>query len=421
MASPAPMFELWKHCPQLACGEPIEPGDATRSCPHCRSGYKVCPTCRATNRLLVEHCRGCGRTLGADAWPTHAGLKAPAQGRASIKTLGQNFSRHLDAQVVCPPLASDRLVFVPQLDGQIAVLQEDDGKQLGSLHAGGRIEATPVLCAGALFVAAGRSLRAFDLYEYLDQPSKEGTRPFWSREAAGDTVIQPLVADERAVYFVSRRGREATLEAANSADGSPAWPEPVSLHTQATHPPVVVNDTLVVVAFDGHVYVVRRETGRLESFSINYRISPQVYPCVSEAGLLLADPDGLVYELVIDHRGAHVNQLFDHGVPLTGIAAGGGLIALAHNSGLTLLTSNGSLRWRFDSFDSFSVPPLVAGRSVFALNDTGDGMLFDELNGNPQAKARMLAGSEIVAPPVMTEKRIVAVSGEGKAAFLDWQ
>ncbi len=420
MASPAPMFELWKHCPQLACGEPIEPGASTRSCPHCHGGYKVCPTCRATNRLLVEHCRGCGRSLGADAWPTHAGLKAPVS-RASIKSLGQTFSRHLDAQVVCPPLASDRLVFVPQFDGQITVLSEDDGKQLGSLHAGGRIEATPALSAGSLFVAAGRTLRAFDLYEYLDQPSKEETRPFWSREAAGDAVIQPLVADERAVYFVSRRGREATLEASSSADGSPVWPEPVLLHTHATHPPVILKDSLVVVAFDGHVYIVRRETGRLESLSINYRISPQVYPCVIEDGLLLADPDGLVYELVVDHRGVHVNQLFDHGVPLTSVAAGGDLVALTHHSGLTLLTSNGSLRWRFDSFDSFSVTPLIAGRSIFALNDAGDGMLFDELNGNPQAKARMLAGSEIVAPPVLTEKRIVAVSGEGKAAFLDWQ
>ncbi|HEX8853905.1 MAG TPA: PQQ-binding-like beta-propeller repeat protein, partial [Pyrinomonadaceae bacterium] len=313
------------------------------------------------------------------------------------------------------------LVFVPQLDGHIAVLREDDATPLGSFHAGGRIEATPALSAGALFVSTGRALRAFDLYEYLDQPSKEETRPSWSREAEGEAVIQPLVADERAVYFVSRLGREATLEAASSADGSQAWPEPVRLHTHATHPPVLLKDALVVVAFDGHIYVVRRETGRLESFSINYRISPQVYPCAVEDGLLLADPDGLVYELVIDHRGAHVNQLFDHGVSLTSIAAGGGLVALTHNSGLTLLTSNGSLRWRFDSFDSFSVQPLVAGRSIFALNDAGDGMLFDELNGNPQAKARMLAGSEIVTPPVLTEKRIVAVSGEGRAAFLAWQ
>ncbi len=419
MVAPAMMFELWKHCPQLACGENIESNAASHVCPHCHAAFKVCPTCRATNRLLTEFCRGCGRALDAATWPMHPGLKATAAKRVSIEMLGQPLLKNFDAAVVASPLASDGIIFLPQLNGQITLIDERDGKQMSVFSVAGRIQVTPALCAGILFIASDSQLFAFDMLDYLDQPLKDEMRPLWSREAQGEAISQPILADARAVYFITRRGKEAFLNALSTADGTPLWPEAIRLHTHMTHPAVLLKEHLVVVTLDGQIYIVGRETGRLETLSVSYLLDPQVYPFAYENRVLLADPHGLIFEIAIDYRGTFINQLYDHRVPVTSIVAGSDLIILSHTAGLTLLTVNGNLRWSFDSIDSFSVAPIIAGRSIFALNDVGNGLLFDELNANPVSKARLLAGADITLAPILTAQRIVAASGEGKIAFLE--
>src|SRR5215207_8964387 len=114
MATPAHTLDLSNHCPHLVCGEPLD-ADASAVCPSCGSGYKVCRNCRATNRLMVQFCRGCGQGLSPDLWPMYPGLSSDSRKRPFISSFGQPREiTNLGANVDAAALACDGIVIVAQ-------------------------------------------------------------------------------------------------------------------------------------------------------------------------------------------------------------------------------------------------------------------------------------------------------------------
>src|SRR5882724_10861450 len=86
------LFEFSSHCPHLTCGERIENDAAVpvRLCPGCGADIINCTFCRATNRLLAVHCRGCGRGLNSEVWPMQAGLFTSGIAFKSIRSIDQS-------------------------------------------------------------------------------------------------------------------------------------------------------------------------------------------------------------------------------------------------------------------------------------------------------------------------------------------
>jgi outer membrane protein assembly factor BamB len=313
------------------------------------------------------------------------------------------------------------LIFITQSNGGgVILLSEFTGERIGHLPVLDQIAVTPALRAGTLFVAAGNRLYAFELSDFLDQPTLQSPVPAWAFECAGEAIVQPLLVDERAVYLLARNDQEAILESVSQVSGKQLWPEPLRFETPLTAPPVMVRDRIVIITYAGDVSVVQAATGELEqTFSLNRRIDSQVAPFVVDNRVLLSDPHGYVFELVLDQSGASINLLYDHRARISSIAANSKFIALGHMAGLTLLSSRGNLLWSSDTLESVSSTPIVTGESVFALDDAGNGLLFDVLKSNPMARVKLFGG-DVSASPLLTSSHLVAVNGDGKVAVIGW-
>ena len=174
------------------------------------------------------------------------------------------------------------------------------------------------------------------------------------------------------------------------------------------------------MALDGRVWVADATTGEIvHSFSVNCRVDPQTNPFVVGDRVLFSDSGGQIIELALTPGGPLIKPLFDHRARVSSIAASPQFIALGHMSGLTLLSSRGNLLWTSDILESMSAIPIIAGDSVFALDDAGNGLLFDVLKSNPVVRVKLLSG-EVGMSPLMTQSRVVVVGADGKVVALDW-
>lgn len=424
MAAAAPIIELWNYCPYLACGERTNVGAAARFCGQCGAGFNVCSACLATNRLLAGFCRACGKGLDNEAWPMHPGLKAPRKMRATIGSLGEisaPFPLRLEGEVMVSPIAADGLLVVTHGQGSLTLLGEMSGQVLGSIFVNQAIAVTPALHAGTLFVAAGARLIGFDLSEFLDQPVKLSVQPLWDIVCEGEAIMQPLLVDQQAVYIFAASGEQGLLEAISQVSGRRLWAEALRLNSHQIAQPLFVAGFILLVTLDGEVSVVDAATGKLRhTLTLGWKLEPQVPPFALDDRALFVDVDGHVFEIAMEQNGPVVNHLYAHQARIASLAASNEFIALGHMAGLTLLDARGQLLWSNDSIESISGAPIVVGHSVFALDDTGNGLLFDVLRANPTLRRKLLAGW-VGTPPLMTQAKIVAVSGDGKVTAIDWQ
>jgi hypothetical protein len=421
MVAASLFFEFSKYCPQPSCGEPLQTGP--RFCAQCGAGIINCHSCRSTNRLLALHCRACGEDLAAEVWPMHAGLKAGCLSFNtihSIEDMRPPTPHRLSARLLAPLIAADGVIVASLNNGSIALLDEARQGEIGRLQVPEPIAVTPAIDRGFLYVAAGKHIFAFDLPRYLDQQSKLDFRPAWSFAAEGSSIFQPLLIDKRAAYLVSQDGGRAILDAISSDGSGRAWTEPVRLDTYRVTPPVLVRDQLLIATAEGEVSVIDPIEGRvLDRFSIGRRVDLQVTPFVTGNQLLLVDTDNNVLELQVTGGRPLTSVLYGHRARITSLAASNDYIAIGHMAGLTLLTSRGRPKWSNDSMEPILVAPIIAGDSVFAIDSSGTGLLFDALRSNPKARVRLLSG-EINTPPILTRSKIMAANGSGEVVAIAW-
>lgn len=418
-----PVFELWNYCPYLTCGERTSVGPELRCCGQCGSAFNVCKDCQATNRLLSDFCRGCGQKLLTESWPMEAGLKSNSIQRASITSLDEMqspFPVRLGVGVQVSPIATDGLIVISQTDGGVVLLSEHTGNRMGALSIAPAVAVTPALQSGTLFVPGGNILYVFDIAKFLDQPSLQELSPIWAFQCEAGPISQPLLVDATTVYLVTNRAQQAVLYAVSQENGAPVWPAALTLATNHMAPPLLVENQIVLITVEGNVTIVETATGNTtQSFSLNRRVDLEVTPSVVDNRVVLSDPGGHVFELVLGGSGPLINSLYDQRARISSIAASSQFIALGHLAGLTLLSSRGHLLWTSNTLESVSTTPIIAGESVFALDDAGNALLFDVLKANPVRRMKLLPG-EVGMSPLMTQSRIVIVAADGKVVALDW-
>jgi hypothetical protein len=331
------------------------------------------------------------------------------------------FPRRFGAAVPASPLAVDGLIVLPFSDGTILLISESSGSTVGQITLSSRIAVTPALKGGFLYVAAGSHLEAFDLTRFLYLSSKPSLKPVWSVQSAGGTIIFPLLVDDTSVYLIAREGEQILVEAVSRSDGSRVWSEPLRVGSSQVALPVLIKDVLMLITLDGQASVIDTARGDVrESFPLQTRIDPQVSPYVVNDRVLLADRGGNVIEIILSESGLLSNQLFGQRGRISSLAASDSYIAVGHMAGLTLLNSRGHLLWSNNSLEPVSVPPIIADKTIFAIDDSGLGLLFDVLRSNPVERVKMLSG-EISMPPLMTRSNIAAATADGELSLIAWR
>jgi PQQ-like domain len=420
MVTASPLFfDFSRYCPQPSCGEGVDA--LSRFCPYCGSSIVACPACPAANRLLARHCRACRTELAAEVWPLRAGLAAS---KVSFQTI-----RHLEAahtpqrfgvEVMAQPVAADGLIIVPLATGAVALVSDTVGQMMGQIQVGETIAVAPALHCGFLYVASGKRVLAFDLARFLDQQLRLEPRPAWSVELAGQDVVQPLLSDDAAIYAMTRADGQMMLDALSTADGRRLWPQPARFAASHCLPPAMVSGRLLVITDAGLAYVISPADGHTyTSLNLGRQVARQVGPYVVGNRALIVDALNNVLEVVITDAGPLVNPLYNHRARVASLAASDDFIAIGHMAGVALLDARGHQLWSNNQMESVSVAPILAGHSLFVLDDAGNGLLFDVLNANPASRVRLFAG-EVNTPPLLTHARVVALNAAGDLVMLKW-
>jgi hypothetical protein len=426
MSTASLRFEFANYCPHLACGELLEDkvAHSSKFCVYCGSGVISCSTCQATNRLFAVYCRGCGERLTTEVCPLQNGLRASEIELASMQSIEQPQSPipfRLGGAVLAHLVAASGIIVVSLQEGSIVLLSEFQRQELGRIAVSGAIDFTPVLQDGLLYVAAGRSVLAFDLAKFLDQPSRSNAIPEWSFEIEGGAITQPLLASKTLLYLTTRDSAHTILDAVMLEDGKKIWAQPLRFNTSQTAPPVLINKHILLFTLAGEAHLIDAIEGRLiESLSLRQTVDLQVQPFVTQDRVLFADTDGNIWEIVLREGAPLLNLLYSNQARITALSASKDFITFGHIAGLTLLNSRGHLVWSSDSLDAISFAPLIAGKSVFALDDRGNALLFDELKANPLHKVKLLAG-EINTPPLITRAKIIVVNAIGELVAINWR
>lgn len=419
-----PVFELWNYCPYLGCGERMNASGRSTSCGQCGSPFNVCHKCGVGNRLLASFCRGCGEKQEIEVWPMEAGLRSDVIERSSVNSVGDvqaPFPLQLGSGVQVSPIAADGLIVIAQSDGSVALISEYTGSRIGTLSIGSPVLVTPALESGVLFLATGSELRAYDIAGFLDERALQELAPMWTTECEGEAITQPLVVDGEAVYCLTRSGQQAILYSIAQSNGGQRWKTEFALGKQQMGPPLLVGDQIVLINTAGEVSLLQPSTGEIKkAFSLNRALDPQVQPSVVDHRIYLSDPKGYIFELVLSGSGPLINSLYDCNSRVSSIAASPHYIAVGHMAGITLLSSRGHEIWSTDISESVSTIPIIAGESVFALDDSGNGLLFNVLRANPERRMKLLPG-EVGMAPLITHSRIVVVGADGKVVAFPWQ
>ena len=426
MVSSTIHFDFSSHCPHLSCGEYIgtDGSRRTRVCEKCFSEMIVCSFCRATNRLLAGYCRGCKQRINSEVCPVQRGLQAQVTSFSSIQKIDQvqaPFPKRFRGTMLASPLAADGLIVLPFSDGTVLLISESFGSTVGEVAVSGRIAVTPALKDGFLYVAAGSHLQAFDLTRFFYLGTKPSLKPVWIAQSLGGTIIFHLLVDDTSVYLVTKEGEQTLLEAISCKDGSRAWSEPLSFGSNQIAPPVLIKDMLLLVTLDGEASVIDPARGDVvDTFALRSMIDPQVSPYVVNDRMLLADRSSNVLEIGFSESGLFCNQLFGQRGRISSLAASESYIAVGHMAGITLLNSHGNLLWSNNSLEPVSVSPIISDQAIFAIDDSGMGLLFNVLRSNPIERVKFLSG-EISLPPLMTLSNIAAATADGELSLIAWQ
>lgn len=426
MTSSAINFDFLSHCPHLSCGEAVRADSSrcTRACEKCGSDLVICSSCGATNRPMTVYCRGCKQRNRFEVCPVHRGLQAVGASLNSIQMIDQiqaPFPKRFAGTVLASPLAVDGLLVLAFSDGRVLLISENRGSTVGQIVSSGKIAVTPALKDGFLFVAADSHLETYDLTRSLYHLAVPLLKPVWTAQAVGGTIISPLLVDDKSVYLVTREGEQILLEAVSRSDGGRAWAEPLSLGANRIVPPVLIKDILVLVTLDGEASVIDPARGAVsEAFKLQSMIDPEVSPYVVSDRMLLADCGGNLLEISCGRNGFVCNHLFGQRGRISSIAASESHIAVGHMAGLTLLNSRGHAMWSNNSLEPVSVSPIITGESIFAIDDSGLGLLFDVLRSNPVERVKVLS-REVSLPPLITHSNIVAASADGELSLIVWR
>ncbi len=227
-------------------------------------------------------------------------------------------------------------------------------KQLWTYQTGGFVDAAPVRVDSLVLVPS------WDGRLYALNPAGQAV---WTA-ALGDVVDSTPASDGERVYSHTWQREVIALEAGS---GKELWrfqyPEsPADDHRQGGL--LLAGDQLLVPAWNGHLYALEPQTGRL-LWSYSTGAALRAAPLLEEERLYLPDSAGVLH--CLDLKGQLLWSL-DLGAPLlsTPAAVAGGLVQLTKKGSVVGIDLQGKLRWRTELDEPcFYSAPVSAEGSVY--------------------------------------------------------
>jgi outer membrane protein assembly factor BamB len=323
-------------------------------------------------------------------------------------------------------VAVDGLIVASLHEGNVRLLSEE-GEVLLSLSVGGadeRIQVTPALVDGCLYIISGEHLLAYDIAPLLDGHGRITVRTEWETRIAGAVIRSPLVVSGGLIFVVGLDPTQALVKAFACSDGQPAWESMLDVSADSQVHLMVVDNLLVLMTSFGVVRVIQTEKWQLKyETKFEHGLNRNVDPYVFGKDIVFVDEGQNICKFTPGSNQPQPKKLYPIGhSTTTSLATSDEYIAIGHDAGLTLLTASGKVLWSNDTLESISVTPIIAGESIFAVGDEGHGYLFRKSNGNPIGRVS-LGGSvgKVQIPPVMTRTRIVIMSANGNFVSCRWE
>ncbi len=228
----------------------------------------------------------------------------------------------------------------------------------------------------------------------------------WSR-GVGSLIEFPAVVSNGVAFIGNYR---ATIYALSMKDGKVLWMHLTPGGKMASSP-AVWDDSVVVHGMDGHVWVLDRNTGRLQwqrSIGSPIESSPVVRGGVDYFGAW----NGSVYAL--DLRTHRLRWVFRGGYKITSSAAlAGGTLYIGDYGGrlLALTLARGRLRWRAGVNGRVYGTPAIASGRVFVPSSTGGSLTAFSTGG--RFLWRIDTGSYVYSSPAVAGGRVFFGSYNG--------
>ena len=148
------------------------------------------------------------------------------------------------------PVVEEGALYVSTFDGHIYALSTDDGRLLPwSFEAEVGFASSPLLYGDTILVGS------FDNSLYAVRIGDD--EPLWKSEGESWFWALPVVSDD-VVYAACLDGKVYALDAGS---GRAEWDEPFDAGSPIVASPVAVDDSLVIAAESGDVYIIDMETG----------------------------------------------------------------------------------------------------------------------------------------------------------------
>jgi outer membrane protein assembly factor BamB len=259
-----------------------------------------------------------------------------------------------DGHWIAPPLVLGNRLFAPNSDGNVYVLDLQDGQsakkavEVIELPSGpeqqGRLWAQPVTDGERLFVTSlDHSLYAIDLADY---------EILWHEDLGGAILSSPMLASDGMLYVGSFAKQ---LERFDPVTGQHASVLDTNGWLWGT--PVVDGDNLYFSDVDGYFYSYNTKAGRLNWEPIQPdSASPEkaitASPLFLDGRILLAVESGDVYTVSQDGQATLWHQGPNDGKIYTTPIAAGGYVLVAYIESdyyLAALDQDGDTKWTFPS------------------------------------------------------------------------
>ena len=254
-------------------------------------------------------------------------------------------------------IAVDSFLFVPNLQGEVHVVQVGTGKAVGVYDFGSALVGTPVVDKNFLYVALTRddnNLVAYNLVSGVIE---------W-RAKVGDVESSPLLVEKR-LYVTTLQGKLLCVE---TFSGTIVWTFEVPSHTRTTiirSSPASDGSVVVFGCDSGELYAVGIEDGKLR-WRATTAGSIAGSPSIGGGKVFVGSTDGMFNAFDVESGKRVWKQ--DLGSQIYASQVISSTSVYVGTSGQTVYcldAGSGAIKWKATTKSVVSAPPLLSGDVLY--------------------------------------------------------
>ncbi|TRZ64731.1 hypothetical protein D4R20_02280 [bacterium] len=303
--------------------------------------------------------------------------------------------------------ASDGVIFISNLKGEVIAIDIITGKSIGSFSYGKTSYSTPIIYKNRI-IASFSDITKNTIVSY----NLRNGSPDWERRT-GEIYSSPVLADG-GVFFSTKKGNIVRI---NPDNGNEIWTltgnnfryKPVGFFTS----PAVYGNCVIAGSIDSNLYCIDVNNG---SIKWKYKTSNNIFAEAScYKGKVFFGSDDMFFYCVDtsgilswkDSLGTKFNassSFYKDNIIVTGI----------NGAIYSIKTNDGTLNWKYQTQGSIWTSPLVHGDLIFIGSFDKNFYCLDAVNGNPLWKYET---EYRVRTSAVVWKNYIIVAGDDKEIY----